>query len=162
MLKWWLNNGKHGQGTHSTKMCADNSAKNTQNSPKLICPICLSKPKSLGFQWKKASLGVHSPCYQLSRQYTYIQHMHIDTHMCFFKPCHVKAKRSSYVSSSHSNCNNLTIFNGAYRLLPLLLNCTKQLHTDWTNAAPSIEHIAACCSFFVQFFVWSAKIVFDL
>ena len=92
---------------------------------------------------------------QLIRQYVHVHtaHAHIDTHMCFFKPCHVKAKRSSYVSSSHSNCNNLTIFNGAYRLLPLLLHCTKQLHTNCTNAAPSIKHIAAYCSFFVRFFL---------
>ena len=102
--------------------------------------------------------------HQLIRQYVHVHtaHAHTDTHMCFFKPCHVKAKRSSYVSSSHSNCNNLTIFNGAYRLLPLLLQCTKQLHTNCTNAAPSIKHIAAYCSFFVRFFVWSLKIVFDL
>ena len=91
--------------------------------------------------------------HQLIRQYVHVHTAH--THMCFFKPCHVKAKRSSYVSSSHSNCNNLTIFNGAYRLLPLLLHCTKQLHTNCTNAAPSIKHIAAYCSFFVRFFVWS-------
>ena len=36
-------------------------AKNTPNTPKFICPNCLPKPKSLGFRWKKASLGVHSP-----------------------------------------------------------------------------------------------------
>jgi hypothetical protein len=55
-----LINGKHGQGTHSTKMGADNSAENTPNTPEFICPIYLPKPKSSGFQWKKASLGVHS------------------------------------------------------------------------------------------------------
>ena len=54
-------NGKHGQGTHSTKMGADKLAKNTPNAPKFISPNCLPKPKSLGFRWKKASLGVHSP-----------------------------------------------------------------------------------------------------
>ena len=32
-------------GTHSTKMGADKSAKNTPNVPKFICPICLPKPK---------------------------------------------------------------------------------------------------------------------
>ena len=96
--------------------------------------------------------------HQLIRQCVHVHTAH--THMCFFKPCHVKAKRSSYVSSSHSNCNNLTIFNGAYRLLPLLLHCTKQLHTNCTNAAPSIKHIAAYCSFLYGFFVWSVKIVF--
>ena len=31
------------------------------NAPEIICPICLAKPKSSGFQWKKASLGVRSP-----------------------------------------------------------------------------------------------------
>ena len=35
--------------------------KNTPNVPKLICPICLIKPKSSEFQWKKVSLGVRSP-----------------------------------------------------------------------------------------------------
>ena len=38
---------KHGQGTHSIKMGADNLA---ENAPELICPICLPKPKSSGFQ----------------------------------------------------------------------------------------------------------------
>ena len=51
-------NEKHGQGTHRTKMGAD---KLFENTPKFICPNCLPKPKSLGFWWKKASLGVRSP-----------------------------------------------------------------------------------------------------
>ena len=38
-------------------MGADKSAKNT---PKFIGQNCLPKPKSLGFRWKKASLGVRS------------------------------------------------------------------------------------------------------
>ena len=42
-------NGKHGQGTHSTKMGADKSAENTPNAPKFFGPICLPKSKSLGF-----------------------------------------------------------------------------------------------------------------
>jgi hypothetical protein len=42
-------------------MGADSLAKNTTNAPKFICPICLPKPKSSGFQQKKASLGVRSP-----------------------------------------------------------------------------------------------------
>ena len=29
--------GKHGQGTHSTKMGADKSAENTPNAPKFVC-----------------------------------------------------------------------------------------------------------------------------
>ena len=56
-----MNNGKHGQGTHCTKMGADSLAENTPNAPEFICPICMPKPKSSGFQWKKASLGVRSP-----------------------------------------------------------------------------------------------------
>ena len=43
-------------------MGADSSAENTPNAPEFICPICLSKPKSSGFQEKKALLGVRSPC----------------------------------------------------------------------------------------------------
>ena len=31
-------NGKHGQGTHSTKMGANKSAENNPNAPKFICP----------------------------------------------------------------------------------------------------------------------------
>ena len=50
-------NGKHGQGTHSTKMGADKLAENTPNAPKCFGPICLPKPKSLGFL-KKNSLWV--------------------------------------------------------------------------------------------------------
>ena len=40
--------------THCTKMGADSLAQNTPNAPEFICPICLSKSKSSGFQWKKA------------------------------------------------------------------------------------------------------------
>ena len=58
-------NGKHGQGTHSTKMSADKLAENTPNASKFISPNCLPKPKNLWFRWKKASLGVRSPCLQL-------------------------------------------------------------------------------------------------
>ena len=56
-----MNNGKHGQGTHSIKMCADKLAENAENAPKFIWPICLPKPKSLGFWWKKASSSVRCP-----------------------------------------------------------------------------------------------------
>ena len=42
-------------------MGADSLAENTPNAPEFICPVCLPKPKSLGFQWTKASLGVRSP-----------------------------------------------------------------------------------------------------
>ena len=42
-------------------MGADKLFKNTPNAPKFICPNCLPKPRSLGFWWKKASLGVRSP-----------------------------------------------------------------------------------------------------
>ena len=52
-----MNNGKHGQGTHCTKMGNDSLAENTPNAPEFICPICLPKPKSSGFQWKKALQG---------------------------------------------------------------------------------------------------------
>jgi hypothetical protein len=37
-----LNNGKHGQGTHCTKMGADSLAENTPNASEFICPICTS------------------------------------------------------------------------------------------------------------------------
>ena len=36
--------------------------KNTPNDPKFMGPICLRKPKSLRYHWKKAPLGVRSPC----------------------------------------------------------------------------------------------------
>ena len=45
----------------STKMGADKSAENTENAQKIICKICLTKPKSLVFWWKKSSLEVCSP-----------------------------------------------------------------------------------------------------
>ena len=53
----WLFNGKHGQRTHSLKMGADSSAENTPNDLKFFGPICLPKPKNLGFS-KKNSLWV--------------------------------------------------------------------------------------------------------
>ena len=50
-----------GQETHSTKMGADKSSKNTPIAPKFICPICLSKSKKFENSTKKASVGVRSP-----------------------------------------------------------------------------------------------------
>ena len=44
-------------------MGADKLAKNTANATKSISPNCLPKHKCSGFQWKKASLGVCSPCF---------------------------------------------------------------------------------------------------
>ena len=38
------------KGLTSTKMGADSLAENTPNAPEFICPICLPKPKSSGFQ----------------------------------------------------------------------------------------------------------------
>ena len=52
-INGWLM-GKHGQGTHITKIRANKSAKKPTNAPKLFGPICLSMPKSLGFSKKKA------------------------------------------------------------------------------------------------------------
>ena len=43
-------NGKYGQVTHSIKMGAASLAENTPNASKFICPICLPKLKSPGFQ----------------------------------------------------------------------------------------------------------------
>ena len=51
----------------STKMGADKSAKNTLNAPKFICPNCLPKAKSLGFRWKKVSLGGRNPCLNVNQ-----------------------------------------------------------------------------------------------
>ena len=56
MQKLWLNNGKHEQGTHSTKMGADSPAENTPNASKKFNPKCLPKPKSLRFLKKKSVL----------------------------------------------------------------------------------------------------------
>ena len=47
------------------KMGADSLAENTPNAPEFICPIYLPKPKSSGFQSKKASFGVRSPWEEL-------------------------------------------------------------------------------------------------
>ena len=59
-----VDNRKHEQGTHFFKRDADSFVENT---PKLICPICLSK--SLEFQWKNTSLGVHIPWWKLELRY---------------------------------------------------------------------------------------------
>ena len=48
-----------------SKMGFDSLAENIPNAPEFICPICLPKPKSSGFQRKKASLGVRSPWAQV-------------------------------------------------------------------------------------------------
>ena len=49
-------NGKHGQGTHSTKRDADKLAYNTPNAPKNFSPLCLPTPRIMEFS-KKAFSG---------------------------------------------------------------------------------------------------------
>ena len=44
-------NGKHGQGTHSTKMGEDRSTKNTPNAPKFVVPNCLPKSPQNRLHW---------------------------------------------------------------------------------------------------------------
>ena len=102
-----MNNGKHGQGTCAwTKMGADKPAEeNTPYAPKLICPNCLPKPKSLGFQWKKVWLGVRSPCLQLANP-----------------------ERTKLFSSLW-----LTLFYSAERIQRILHPYSK-LHTNWKLA----------------------------
>ena len=61
---WWSVYGKWKTWTRDsklTKLGADKLAENTSNAPKFICQNGLTKPKSLGFWWKKASLSVRSP-----------------------------------------------------------------------------------------------------
>ena len=40
--------------SHSAKMGADSLVEKNSNAPKCSCPICLPKPKSLRYCWKKA------------------------------------------------------------------------------------------------------------
>ena len=47
----------------------DKSAKNTPNAPKLICPNFQAQARmSLEFWWKKASMGIRSPCSRQNSQ----------------------------------------------------------------------------------------------
>ena len=83
MIKYY---GKHGQGILCTKM----GAKNNPNAPEFTCPISQTKPKSFGFQWIKASLGVRSPWLldkfynsNHSCQQTFENKKFVDTQQCF-------------------------------------------------------------------------------
>ena len=63
-----MENMDKGLTDRCTKMGAESLTENTPNAPEFICPICLPNPKSSGFQWKKASLGVRSPCSCILRE----------------------------------------------------------------------------------------------
>ena len=52
-----LNHRNHGQVTHNAKKSADNSAKNTRNSPKFIRPICPIGLKIWDIIEKKSLIG---------------------------------------------------------------------------------------------------------
>ena len=51
-----MENNKHGQGTHSTKMGADSSAINTPNAQNLSAQFVCPSPKVLDFM-KKGFIG---------------------------------------------------------------------------------------------------------
>jgi hypothetical protein len=67
-----LINGKHGQGTHNTKMSADKLAENTPNAPKFICPLSPKAQKFAILMKKKASLGIRCPCFQTSKHNSFL------------------------------------------------------------------------------------------
>ena len=53
-----LISGKHGQGTHSTKMGAYISAENTSNAQKMLGPICLlTYPSPEVWDFRKKALS---------------------------------------------------------------------------------------------------------
>jgi hypothetical protein len=52
-----LLNGKHGQGTHITKMGADNSAKNTPNAPQNCLSTLSAQAQKFGILMKKGFIG---------------------------------------------------------------------------------------------------------
>ena len=57
-LVFYRNNGKHGQGTHSTKMGADGLAENAPNDSNNFSPEYLPKPKSSRFLKKALWVSV--------------------------------------------------------------------------------------------------------
>ena len=61
LVPWWAVKNL-GNNVHTSVFGAVN------NASEVVSPICLPKPKSSGFQWKKASLDVHSPCLMLSNK----------------------------------------------------------------------------------------------
>ena len=104
---WWLINEKYRKGTHCTKMGADKSAENISNAPKIICPNCRPKTKSLEFWWKKASLsacsslGVHA-CTNLTIQAVLIYTIYLVSILwigIFFKNCSSDGENFSLWSS---------------------------------------------------------------
>ena len=54
-------NGKHEQGTHSTKMGADKLAENTPNAPKFICPKLSTQEQKFGLHWASVAQWSFNP-----------------------------------------------------------------------------------------------------
>ena len=50
-------NGKHGQGTHSTKMGADKSAEKYRKCPKIYKPKLSAQAQKFGILMKKGFIG---------------------------------------------------------------------------------------------------------
>ena len=61
LQKQWINDRKHGQGTHCTKMGAHSLAENISNTLKFNQPICIIGLKVWGIV-EKSSSGIRSPC----------------------------------------------------------------------------------------------------
>ena len=49
--------GKHGQGTHCTKMGADSLAENTPKCPRIYLPNLSAQPQKFWISMKKGSIG---------------------------------------------------------------------------------------------------------
>ena len=95
------------------KMSADKSAKNTPNTQKHICSNCLTKPKSLVFQWKKASLGVRSHSVPRLLDQTRISWAKVDSDE-WLPPSrqivHISSKKFVYLAIFHVGFNTGTLW----------------------------------------------------
>ena len=109
-------------------MGADSLAENTPNAPESICPICLPKPKSSGFQWKKASLGAHSLCtllFELSPYFLAVSSKHLELTPCtmYSPPLNSELLKSK---SSNTTYYVLKKISKRYRRQTLTKCCEKQ------------------------------------
>ena len=76
----------NGQRTRSTKMGADKFAQNTPNTPKFICPNCLSKPKML--RWASVVREINQALSERNSYYAalYCQMKNVRYLLAFLEP----------------------------------------------------------------------------
>ena len=92
-----------------------------ENTPKFMCPNCLPMPKSLGFQWKKASLCVRSLLKANPPKFRFMESLHHTAILKYFEFLRQFNKKQNMIKKNYQLNRNEKFVDKAQQCFAFLL-----------------------------------------